>query len=150
MKTPTTFNQLFESVRNTLQYKVEGVIIEFTEQVADRIAALHLNRTEFAARLNTSPAYVTKLLSGGTNFTLESMVKVADALDSEIQVEIIPKDSMEDWVRVLESSLVEASPQDQRLMMEWKRCSSADETSALIGAHRFDPDADFDEIFRHS
>jgi transcriptional regulator with XRE-family HTH domain len=146
MKTITTFNKLFESVRNTLPYKVEGAIIEFTEQVADRIAALQLNRTEFAAKLNTSPAYVTKLLSGGTNFTLESMVKVADALDSEIRVQIVPKDSVVDWIRVLEGS-VETRPRDYRLMTEWKRLSSAGETSALIGAHCSDPDLEFDAIY---
>jgi transcriptional regulator with XRE-family HTH domain len=95
-----TFKELFASVRDSLPYKVDGAILAFTEQVDERVKALDLSRTDFASKLNTSPAYITKLMSGGTNFTLESMVKIAEALDSELKVELLPKYSQEIWIEV--------------------------------------------------
>ncbi|PYS47601.1 MAG: hypothetical protein DMF68_15600 [Acidobacteria bacterium] len=42
------------------------------------------SNVELARRLGKSRAYVTKVLQGSTNFTLESLVKIARALDCQI------------------------------------------------------------------
>ena len=96
------FRELFDSARSSLPYRVEKAIIGFTEQVIGRIESLDLSTTEFAAKLEASPAYVTKLLRGGTNFTLESMVKVSDAINCELEVKLVPKSGGESWVPVID------------------------------------------------
>ena len=100
MNAQPTFKGLFASVRDSLPHKVESAILGFTEQIGERIKALGFSRSELAVKLDASPAYVTKFMSGSTNFTLESMVKVADALDCEIRVDVVPRYSPAVWIQV--------------------------------------------------
>ncbi len=104
MSKKTSFKELFTSARATLSYKVERAIIAFTEQVIGKMEASGLSRTALAAKLEASPAYITKFLRGGTNFTLESMIKVAEVLDCELKVELVPKSSPKDWFLKMENS----------------------------------------------
>jgi transcriptional regulator with XRE-family HTH domain len=102
MKTTTTFRELFKSARRSIQYAVEGVILDFTEQVVARMQSLGMSRTRLAENIGSSPAYVTKVLSGGTNFTLESMVKFAAALDADLKLQLVPKASSGAWMPVID------------------------------------------------
>ena len=45
-----------------------------------------LSRSELARRLGASPAHVTQILRGDTNFTLVSLEKLAAALGAELRV----------------------------------------------------------------
>jgi transcriptional regulator with XRE-family HTH domain len=104
MNNKPSFRELFDSARATLAYKVEKAIIAFTEQIIGKMETNGLSRTAFASRLESSPAYVTKLLRGGTNFTLESMIKVSDALDCDLRVDLVPRISAQDWFVLVENS----------------------------------------------
>jgi hypothetical protein len=132
MTTHNTVKGLFDSVRNTLPYKVERLILEFTEQLSERIKVLGLSRTGFASKLETSPAYVTKLLAGSTNFTLESMVKAADALDSDIRVDLVPRVPVTVWIQIMEKSCPPPKAELQ-IWSQWKRRNQAGENNDLIG-----------------
>lgn len=50
-----------------------------------------VSNAELARRLGKSRAYVTKLLRGTTNFTLESLVRIGRALSCEVEFELLPK-----------------------------------------------------------
>jgi transcriptional regulator with XRE-family HTH domain len=102
MNKKPSFQELLQAARNSLSYKVEGAIIQFTEQIFQKMQTMGVSKSELASRIGSSAPYVTKLLKGGTNFTLESMVKVADALDSEIRIELIPKFTAKDWIHLME------------------------------------------------
>jgi hypothetical protein len=49
-----------------------------------------LTRSALAEKIGSSPAYVTKILKGETNFTLDSMVKIANALNCELTIGLQP------------------------------------------------------------
>ncbi len=49
-----------------------------------------LTRSVLAEKIGTSPAYITKFLKGETNFTLDSMVKIAKALKCELAIGLFP------------------------------------------------------------
>lgn len=49
-----------------------------------------VSRSELARRLGASPAHVTQILRGDTNFTLASLEKLAAALGAEIEVHFAP------------------------------------------------------------
>lgn len=83
-----SFAQIFAEAKKNLTYHVEVTILEFTEEVCRTMEAQSVTKAELAKRLNCQPAFVTKLLSGQNNFTLETMVKVALALESEIKVHL--------------------------------------------------------------
>ena len=102
-KTAQSFKKLFEKSRKRLEYFVHGAVISFTESVIKRMAELKMSKTGLAEKLKCKPPYITKALGGGTNFTLESMVKIALALDSEIEIALIPKGCSEKLEDVLQS-----------------------------------------------
>ena len=103
MSNNPSFSELFASARASLPYKVERAIILFTEGVIGRMETLNLSRTDLAEKLESSPSYVTKFLRGGTNFTLESMIKVATSLDCDLKVELVSKSSPTEWFKRWES-----------------------------------------------
>jgi plasmid maintenance system antidote protein VapI len=131
MKNTSTFHSLFTRARESLAYAVEGAIISFTEQVVSRMKGLNINRSGLAGKLDSSPAYVTKFLGGETNFTLESMVKVAGALDSEIKIELVPKSSPEAWINLLKQA--SPNPAQHTAWRCWKREQIQADGSQIIG-----------------
>jgi transcriptional regulator with XRE-family HTH domain len=50
-----------------------------------------ITRSDLARRLGVSPAYITKVLRGNVNFTVDSMVRLVKAAGGEISVQIAPK-----------------------------------------------------------
>jgi antitoxin component HigA of HigAB toxin-antitoxin module len=91
------FDQMVEEARETSEYWVESAIIEFTMDVGRLMDEQGVSRAELARRLGTSRAYVTKLLGGNANFTLETMSKVATALGAAVHVHVAPRDAEVRW-----------------------------------------------------
>ena len=83
MKANEFYEKMLRDVKGTLEFELEGVLLDLTEQIVQNMEREGLNRTELAKRLGVSNAYVTKLLTGQPNMTLETVVKVARALRCE-------------------------------------------------------------------
>jgi transcriptional regulator with XRE-family HTH domain len=79
-----------EAARQSHAYQAEGTSIRFTEDLVALMKSRGLTRTALAEKIGTSPAYVTKILRGDTNFTLDSMVKIATALGCELTLGLRP------------------------------------------------------------
>ena len=88
---PTSFPELFAQAEEHADYWVAGAILEFTEGVVREMERQGVTRTELARRLGATPAYVTKILRGKANFTLETMVRLARALDVRLHVQLAPE-----------------------------------------------------------
>jgi transcriptional regulator with XRE-family HTH domain len=86
-----SFADLFEEAEQHDDYWVAGAILEFTEGIVREMERQNVTRTKLARRLGTTPAYVTKILRGKANFTLDTMVRLARALDTELHVEILER-----------------------------------------------------------
>lgn len=86
-----SFRGLLEEARQHDDFWTETAILEITEAVVRRMDELAISRSELARRLETSPAYVTKILRGSANFTLASIVKLARALDCDLSVRLAPR-----------------------------------------------------------
>lgn len=84
------FAELKVDARTSDTYWVEEAILDFTEEIARLLNEGNLTRKELAERLGTSKAYVTKILRGSANFTIESMVKIGRALGCKMQIELVP------------------------------------------------------------
>jgi transcriptional regulator with XRE-family HTH domain len=68
------------------EFRAERAFLEFTERMLERMEELKMSRSELAAKIGVKPAYITKILRGDTNFTLDTMVKLASALDCKLVV----------------------------------------------------------------
>jgi transcriptional regulator with XRE-family HTH domain len=80
-----TFAELYESMKDTHEYQVEELAFSFTESVLLRMEDLgDMTRADLAGRMKVSEAYVSKILKGTSNFTFDSLVKLARALDCRV------------------------------------------------------------------
>ena len=99
------WDRMFKEARQTVDYWVEGPIVQFTEDVCVLMDKQGVSRAELARRLGTSRAYITKLLGGDANFTLETMTKVAMALGAAVHVHVAPQDAVVRWKDVSASDV---------------------------------------------
>lgn len=72
-------------------FQVEKLILHFTEEVVATMKERNLSQADLARKLDKSPAYVSKMLAGETNFTLRSLVRIARALDLRLQLGLVEK-----------------------------------------------------------
>jgi hypothetical protein len=80
------------------QYLAEDAKIEFALQIERRMEAEHVSRVAFAERMDCSPSYVTKLLRGDANCTIETMVRAAHALGAQLHLAIADRRDALAWV----------------------------------------------------
>lgn len=80
-----------EAARNTFEYRLEKTLLEVAEEVCQLIESQGLTRSELAQRLAVTPAYITKLLNGNPNLTIESLLKLSDALGQTLDIHFTPK-----------------------------------------------------------
>lgn len=104
MTTHFDFDAMFESAKESLAYKVELAVLDFTEELVARMACKGVTRAELARQIGCSPAYVTKILRGSTNFTLETMVKVADVLGCKMRTHLQPDGTRTHWFDMQENA----------------------------------------------
>lgn len=93
-----TARGLYEEAEKHLSYWVEGAIIDFTEELCRVMGEGGISRAELARRIGSSPAYVTKILRGSSNFTLASMVRAARALGHEVHIHLARPNAMTRWI----------------------------------------------------
>lgn len=97
------YRQFLGEARKSVDYWVAGPITEFAEDIWRLMEEQKVSRAELARRLGTSRAYVTKLLGGNANFTLQTMTKVAMALGSTVHVHVADQKAVTRWIDELPS-----------------------------------------------
>jgi transcriptional regulator with XRE-family HTH domain len=96
-----SFDELFQRVEKHTDYWVELAKLEFTEEVLARMKEAGVKKSQLAASLGAKPAFVTRLVSGHNNFTLETMVRVARALNCGFRSHLEPAGTKACWIDVL-------------------------------------------------
>lgn len=80
--------------------RIDHLKLEVAIEVEDAMKRESVTKSELAKRLGHSPAWITKVLRGDANPTLETMQKVAEALSHDVHVRIAPKGLVGVWVEV--------------------------------------------------
>ncbi len=73
------------------EYILEGNILDITEQITTRINELSWSKKILAKKMNTSQAWITKMLNGNNNFTLRTLIKLSIVLNFRLNVDFVPK-----------------------------------------------------------
>ena len=76
-----------EVFEKDFEFRLEYLLLEITEKIVASMERKGINRSELAERLEVSPAAVTKVLNGTSNFTLKTLLSLADALDQSLFVD---------------------------------------------------------------
>lgn len=80
--------KIAQEARKTVEYKEEMLFLEITERIVALMKAANVTKAELARRLGCTPAYITKLLSGSTNFTVNTLLRIGDALNVDLHVSL--------------------------------------------------------------
>ena len=75
-----SFEKGLAQARNRLAYQEEGLFLDVASRVIEAMEIRGITRSELARRLGVNPAYITKILHGHANLSLESLAKVAFAM----------------------------------------------------------------------
>jgi hypothetical protein len=127
MNSSGKFIEFLKAARSSIAYKVEDVILDVTEQIIERMRQLNLSKSALASKIGTSAPYTTKMLRGGTNFTLESMVKVSEGLDCDLKVQLVPKTRSQDLIQIIERRMPATSKAEFKT---WSQFRHAHERAA--------------------
>jgi transcriptional regulator with XRE-family HTH domain len=96
-----TFSSLLAKAKERDSYWTARAVHEFTEDLYRLMEQRGVNKAELARRLDSSPAYVTKVLRGNTNFTIESMVRLARALEGRLCLHVGRSEGQTRWFDVI-------------------------------------------------
>ena len=81
-------------------FRLETAKLEVVRQLEARMEELDISPSELAQKMDASQPYVSKILRGNTNFTLDSLVKLASATDAEFKFQFAPEGCVSYWVNV--------------------------------------------------
>lgn len=114
MKTPEQIQAdlqfMLTKARQTHAFKLETAKVEFTEGVVTLMERHGITQSVLAKRIGVSPAYITKILRGTTNFTLDTMVKIATALEAEYCSHLQPAGHRTQWFEIVDGHATTSEP----------------------------------------
>lgn len=83
------------------QYWAEHTKLDFAYSLDRMLNQRGMTRTAMATALNSSPAYITKVMRGDANLTIETMAKLALAIGGRVHVHISDADNRVRWIESL-------------------------------------------------
>ncbi len=89
--TSNRFSNLFKQLEQSDTYHIDAAKLEISEQIYLAMEQQGVTNAELARRLGKSRAYITKVLQGNVNFTIESLVKIARALGHKFDFQFAPE-----------------------------------------------------------
>jgi len=91
----------YDSLDDDIEYKTEATKIEFAVAISRRMKQLQMSKSDLANAASTSNAYITKVLRGDSNLTIESLVKFSEAVSGDLHIHISPKNAHVRWNEVI-------------------------------------------------
>jgi transcriptional regulator with XRE-family HTH domain len=105
VNTDLVLQEKLESARKSLSYHIEQFEGTYADDLWQAMEHRGLNQVQFAAQAGVSKQFLTKVFRGG-NWTSETMVKLAFALNYKISVHLTPNEVGCAWIHCID----EASP----------------------------------------
>src|SRR4051794_37934952 len=87
----TKLSDLLADPKAELRVKQRMVSMRFGAEIEDFMRATKMKRAHLAAELGKSRAWISKFLFGPRNLKLYTAVEVADALDCDVEMRLIPR-----------------------------------------------------------
>lgn len=86
--TTQSFDDLMKQLGDTPEGRALHLAVAFLAQVNARMQAQGMSNAELARRMGTSAAYVTKLFRGNVNLSLQTMAKLAIAVNATVHLSL--------------------------------------------------------------
>ncbi len=105
-----SFRKLLDKAKERDDYWVAKAISDFTEDIGRLMAQREVSKAELARRIDSSAAYITKVMRGDTNFTVESMVRLARAVDGKLCIHVGRREDEVRWFDVVQRNAARPVP----------------------------------------
>lgn len=78
--------ELVRRLEHSEAYDIEAAKFDISEHIFSVMEGQGVSKANLARKLGKSRAYITKILQGNANFTLESLVRIARALECRLDM----------------------------------------------------------------
>lgn len=113
-----TFADRLEQAKQRDSYWAEHSKIDFAIDLERLMDRQNLRKSDLAARMETSPAYISKVLRGDANLTIESMVRLVRAAGGTLHIHIAPQAAKVRWFDIL-ARKQEQEPAIELMALSW-------------------------------
>lgn len=97
----TKLNPLADAIKETqedVEYHVELCKLAIVEVLLQFMKREGINRSELAARMQVPNSRITKMLSGDSNLTIDTLVRAGHAVGADLTQTFVPKGQTGQWV----------------------------------------------------
>lgn len=88
MRTSARFGKLLKDAKASPTYWAERLMLDFTSQLWARLQHLGWTQKDLADKVGKKPPYVSRVLNGSHNATVETLVTLAHAAGLEVKVSL--------------------------------------------------------------
>lgn len=92
-----------------LEYVEENLKLDFAVAIEKAMMDREINKSDLASKIESSPAYITKVLRGDANVTIATMAKLSHALDYCVHIALARKDHNVKWFQIIQGGVKPAS-----------------------------------------
>lgn len=82
-------------------YWAEHIKLDFAYALNRMLRQHGMTRSAMASALNSTPAYITKIMRGDENLTIETMAKLAMAVSGRVHIHISEAENRVRWIESL-------------------------------------------------
>ncbi len=94
------FTALIRQAEQDTDYWIESAKLDFIIELNRLLQTKKINHADLAKLINCTPAYISKVMGGNTNFTIETMVRLVRAVGGELSISIEPKETRQENYRL--------------------------------------------------
>lgn len=103
-----SYAALKSKTKEGLDYWYESAKQDFMISVHSSMQKENISKMVLSEKIGCSPAYISKILKGDVNFTIETMVKISRALNTKLCIHLSdPNDSIQ-WLGVVKTKAIPA------------------------------------------
>ena len=95
---PSEYRRQLKELEASDSYWANGVAEQFVAALERVMNVRGISKAELAKLAGVSAPYITRVMNGNANLSMQSMAKLAKALGSVVHVHIAPRGIAVDWV----------------------------------------------------
>lgn len=103
------FDAIRDELKRSVDYQREKARIDFAAELWTLMEQNGVSRAKLAEKLGKTAPWVTKVLSGDNNFTINTMVELAHAAGGDLCLHIAHADTVTRWLTVHRTNAVASS-----------------------------------------
>lgn len=99
-KNMNSFADLYAHFESVPEYQAEKLVVAFLAELNAAMKSKDLNNAELARRMDVSPAYVAKLFRGPSNPSVDTLAKLASAVNCTVHLHLANNAADVRWFEV--------------------------------------------------